>query len=231
MHDWNTKRDQISWTRKICCWNAHGCPLTMFFFVTMNDSNHDPSPGAFSDLVKEECDPQVGTLPRILEEFVGHQCIRWEYRDRSLEDGPSKSSLGFWMDDVSSRKNVVFLFYDHWYAMTTFLTSPSWWTTLWHSHCVMTSLNFFMFFLNTSGRSKILDLQKETLMWHANFRTHAQLLGDCGQLTSKDEGPTAVVLRCVFLSEKKHRPCGGGSCLWLFLLPRGVQQESGRLDI
>lgn len=50
---------------------------------------------------------------------------------------------------------------------------------------------------------KILDLQKETLMWHSNFRFHAQLLGDCGQLTSKDEGPTAVVIRCVLLSEKK----------------------------
>ena len=60
------------------------------------------------------------------------------------------------------------------------------------------------FFLNTSGRSKILDLQKETLMWHANFRTHAQLLGDCGQLTSKDEGPTAVVIRCVFVVGEKQ---------------------------
>ena len=61
----------------------------------------------------------------------------------------------------------------------------------------------FSFFFTTSGRSKILDLQKETLMWHSNFRFHAQLLGDCGQLTSKDEGPTAVVIRCVLLSEKK----------------------------
>lgn len=33
----HVRLEQLGWTRKICCWNAHGCPLTMFFFVTMND--------------------------------------------------------------------------------------------------------------------------------------------------------------------------------------------------
>ena len=87
--------EQLGWTRKICCWHAHGCPLTIGFcdyerlkpmisisrnqfvnsqvFLKTHHGHHKdfitprwliffPSPGAFSDLVKEECDPQVGRV-------------------------------------------------------------------------------------------------------------------------------------------------------------------------
>ena len=72
---------------------------------------------------------------------------------------------------------------------------------LYHIRIVSWQVWNFSFFLN-----------KENLMWHSNFRFHAQLLGDCGQLTSKDEGPTAVVIRCFFVvGEQKHRPCEVGA--------------------
>ena len=237
MYDWN------NWVEHDrCCW--HALPLTMCFLWLWTTKTHDlnfkesvchpkvidiyPSPGAFLDLVKEECDPQVGRGMMVegdLAENPRRVCWASMFPLRVeggsiLEDGPSKSSLGFWMDDVSSRKNVVFLFYDHCDAMTTFLTSPNWWTTLSHSYCVMTSLKFFIFF--EQGEPHV------TLQFPISCSASRRLRSAYLKRWRPNRCGHPLFFCC---RRTKTSAMWGGSCLWLFLLPRGVQQESGRLDM